>query len=243
MKLLLFSAACLLVFGVAGQAGAAFSTGDLIQVMYDTQTKVEIVSDLGLANAASYSVSGQKAGSSISLSSFGTGANTWNDVQTSYFATTTGTAYVAGTKSLTSGSNPVSSFNTDAGNVEAYYASQGGTLVTNKTPSTTNSFFKIMDVGGSGTGSYGGFIASIFDSDTYTTGFGAKMILYDFTKTSQVGTSTGISIKTAVTSTNVETTTVTGTGTTGTAAPIPGAAWLFGPGLLGLIGLKRKYLG
>jgi hypothetical protein len=27
------------------------------------------------------------------------------------------------------------------------------------------------------------------------------------------------------------------------AAPIPGAAWLFGSGLVGLIGLKRKYLG
>jgi len=27
------------------------------------------------------------------------------------------------------------------------------------------------------------------------------------------------------------------------AAPIPGAVWLFGPGLAGLIGLKRKYLG
>jgi hypothetical protein len=25
--------------------------------------------------------------------------------------------------------------------------------------------------------------------------------------------------------------------------PIPGAAWLLGPGLLGLVGLKRKYLG
>jgi hypothetical protein len=27
------------------------------------------------------------------------------------------------------------------------------------------------------------------------------------------------------------------------AAPIPGAVWLFGPGLVGLIGFKRKCLG
>ncbi len=221
-KLLLFLPACLLVFGVAGQAKASFSSGDLIQVMYDTQSKVEIVSDLGSTNPASYSKNGQVAGGTISLSSFGKTATTWNDVQTSYFATTPGTAYVAGSATLTSASNAVGSFNTNAGNVETYYAGKGGTTVINTTPGTTNSFFKIMDNGGSGTGSYAGFMSSGSDSKTYFTGWGTNMILCAFTNASETGTATGISIKTAVTNTNQEITTVTGTGA-GATAPIPPA--------------------
>jgi hypothetical protein len=32
-------------------------------------------------------------------------------------------------------------------------------------------------------------------------------------------------------------------GSGGSSVPIPGAVWLLGSGLLGLIGLKRKFLG
>ena len=88
-KLLLVFAACLLVFGVASQAQAFFDTGDLVRAMYDSQTGVEVVTDLGaistLQGVTGYTNQADGTSNTVALTTFGTTA-TWSAVKTAYFA-------------------------------------------------------------------------------------------------------------------------------------------------------------
>src|SRR5208283_238287 len=82
-KLLVVLAAGLLVFGVAGQAKASFTTSDeLIRVMYDATTGVEVATTMGVVGTLA-SITNNTAFDVISLSTFND--STWNDVKTAYF--------------------------------------------------------------------------------------------------------------------------------------------------------------
>ena len=124
-KLLVLAAACMLVLGIAGHAGAYFVSGDLIGVMYDASTGVEVATDLGSIGT----LSGQTnvKGDSISLSTFND--TTWSDVNVAYFAynSSTNTLYVAGSgnPSIKLGANQAINFFSTAGSIESYYSSLG----------------------------------------------------------------------------------------------------------------------
>lgn len=62
-KLLVILAACLLVFGVAGQARAYFQTGELIRAVFATNGSYELLSDLGSVSSWNMPAAGVTSGS------------------------------------------------------------------------------------------------------------------------------------------------------------------------------------
>ena len=77
------------MIGLAGQAKAYFAEGDLIRVMYDSKTGVEVVTDLGslssLATQTNYTKQADNTSNTIAVTTFG-GSAVWSDVNTAYFA-------------------------------------------------------------------------------------------------------------------------------------------------------------
>ena len=238
-KLGVFLAVCLLVCATAGRASAYFTDGDLIRVMYDTKTGVEIASDLGALSSFAGKTN-LTAGGTISLSSFGAGA-VWGDIQTAYFAkATTGgvapfDAYLSGTGTMTSASRVWNGFNANVTSIEGYYAGLGTTSTVIGSTTAPNSYYLLMNKSGATPGQMGGFL-SVYSNTEVNNASPVDQYLYNFHITSinnPVTTGTaGITIRTTngVTTINPA------------AVPIPPSVLLMGSGLLGLIGVGRSRL-
>ena len=236
-KLLVVLAVCLLVFGVAGQAKAYFTDGDLIRVMYDSSTNVEIATDLGAIS--SLTTASNLTSSTVSLSQFGSTA-TWSQVNVAYFAdnASVSTAYVAaaGTPVVT-WTKYNGGFKASANDIEGLYQSLGGSTVTTTT-GNANSYYTLMDGNGSYAGQFSEFLKSTSpngEMNMASLGTGLQE-LYAITSATSI---TGIlSLTTSLDPTG----TVASTTVNATAAPIPPSILLLGSGLLGLVGVGRKKL-
>ena len=227
----------------AGSAFAYFGTVsgnnlDLVRVVYDTAGSVEVATDLGSVDG-----SGLASASAFSLSQFGTG-KTFANLNVAYFAfdTTTHSLWTTSTQlpaGFTTGT--VGSAISASGLMSGYYNSLGGstgTVVASQ--SNVNSFFSQFDLGGAATGSADAVLNPATNelnlAALATAGY-ADLQLYKFTITGS-GRNTAVSVASdLVLRTNAD-------GTTSVqATPIPAAAWLFGSGLMGLFGLRRKARG
>jgi hypothetical protein len=249
-KLLGVLAAGLLVFGVAGQAKAAFTSGDLIRVMYDTSTNIEVATDMGSISNLQPTTN-NTAFDPISLSSFGS-AQSWSNVITAYFAVDTSATniYIAGSSSpaMVMNGKSYSGFQSNWSSITGTY--QGQPLISGSSSSVLltgdnagNSYYNLMDAG-QGAGTYNGTLKT--GTSEVNNGTGGTEYLYLFANTSGKSAVTGQLVP-APNGPSPGFTIVTLDGSTeinpvGSAVPIPPSVLLMGSGLLGLIGVGRRKL-
>lgn len=257
-KLLIVLAACMLVAGVAGRANASFSVGDLIRVVYQTTASggtLEEATDLGSAaaieaNPSSLADSGYNLLTGNGTSNFGSLSN----LEVAYFAVNGSTPptatefWTSGTATGTETNNGYTTFKNGISVTAAATISgpNGYTLYSNGTAnawelvSNPTSYYKGMDLNNANaTGSFDKFYtAGAGDGEVaLVSGGSVSQGLFDWKTPTQLSTiSASIILVTSYSGGVISTTAQSN------AAPIPPSVLLFGSGLLGLIGIRRKNL-
>ncbi len=161
-KIMMLLAVTMLLFGFNGQAMAYFAQGDLIQVVYSTAGSYEVATDLG-AFAPTTAYTGPiltfnsnpfpVAGAPGAFSNSG-----WSNLQVSYFVNSGTSAWTSGPiNGQTSAGLQTSQYTNPSQVVLTNYNSYG-TAQVDLLKSNLSSYFTNMDNGGSGLGSFGGFI-------------------------------------------------------------------------------------
>ncbi len=262
-KLLLVFAACLLVFGIASQAQASFNQGDLIRVVYDTTQNVtyETATDLGaissiVSNPSSLSDSGYNISIGVSGSKqFGAQTAGTTTLDVAYFAVNAtggvggnGEMWLSGTTGKTETNYGATAGQGTAQGLSSMLAFgygltvfNGGTVNAWLPTSNGNSYYGTMNGGGSNPGSWNTFyVSGIGDGEiALVSGGTVKQDLFDFSNLNgSVVTVNGIlTLSSTLNSSGVLTTSISPS-----AAPIPPSVLLFGSGLLGLVGIRRRNL-
>jgi hypothetical protein len=245
-KLLVVLAACLLVFGVAGQAKASFTAGDLIRVVYQTTANggtYEVATDLGSAS----SILSGGALSSNTFNLFGTGTHfAGSDATTlevAYFAVNSGKTefWSSGTQGSTETNNGRTSWTNTIGaaalTLVNTYNSTGQTNAWAQFTTNHSTYYNLMDKNSAtNTGSFDYFYKSgAADGEAQLVVGSVSQDIFDW-KTPGTLTSNLAGSLTLVT-------TVDASGnitSSASAVPIPPSVLLLGSGLLGLIGIRRK---
>ncbi len=238
-KLFVVLIAAMLVAGFAGKAAASyFNDGDLIRVVFDTASHVEVATDLG-------SLSGILAGGSLSADSFKayftTGGTTdWANMQVAYFSfnsASPSTVYASG-----SSTTPLQFGGRKWGGADGGWVTMQGVGVYNGSSSTVStlttadaSFYSKLDGGHAWLGQYvtvGSVDFSLAALATQQNDGGVA--LYSMPTTQALGnhtaTATGLTLYTLS----------DGTTSTTSPVPVPPAILLLAPGLIGLIGIRRR---
>jgi hypothetical protein len=254
--------AALLVFGVAAPGHATFGPGELIMEAYDATTGVEIGQDLGTLTTILNTPGQQTLGTTLSLSQFGTGA-TWGQVQVSYWELTGTTAastspssnfVVSAMATPTSGTSKWGGVATDATEIWDYYGNGTATYFKGVTTNTTGSYYQLVDGAGNDVGGWGNFInsTSINGVEVAVVENGSQsQNLYQWVGSSiSSGSRTGLNVGQTAQELTGTIYTVENDANGGlqaeftsgqvTATPLPPSALLLAPGLLGLIGLRKR---
>jgi hypothetical protein len=237
-KLVTILAAALLTLGAAANAMAYFDDLSLVRVVYDSSNPagVEVAYDLG--NINSYLASGGtfSAGSSI-LADFG--SVTADKLRVAYFAydSSTSSMWVSGgdtapTANIGAFDNVFnSSFMTALG---VYQASGTDKAVT--TMDNANSYYTWFNQSGNLTGSFAGsFNTNVGEASLADMATGTAQKLYFFAEANNGGT--GVMAMNITTNANGSTTLAA----EATPTPIPPSFLLMGSGLLGMVGIRRKF--
>jgi hypothetical protein len=236
-KIMILFAVAMLLLGVSGQAMAAFTTGDLIRVVYGNGN--EYVSDLGNFSSLTSAGSGNVVSSDyINFSTFGGATN--DQLKVAYFMYTSTAQGDAANYAWTSGISPTgqwsgsgkwAAFNSAAGYILAQ--ASGSTSGSDATIASgnLNSYETRMQTSGTmssflntathpGTGS---------DQSLTTAGYVDQYLYYYSTPNSAKA---GLQVATIRTFADGHTEL--------NPTPIPATFLLFGSGLLGLVGIRRK---
>lgn len=246
--------AAMLLLGAASQAMAYFAgTTELVRVVFNRNGTVEVATDLGNINtlAATAPNANLAVGNGTAAFTVGqvTGAGSMADLFVAYFATDGITnAWIAGTSPILAGSRKGTSLNTGVESINTYYNSLGGTTGTvvgshGVGNNTYTELFNQTTLGG-----YGNFVNQSTDLQFGTevnlanlvaaNGF-TDQILYGF-----IGNANATIAPTGVAGVTIRTLVdANGNGYTvinPSAVPIPPSVLLFGSGLLGMIGIRRK---
>ncbi|OPY70232.1 MAG: hypothetical protein A4E57_00646 [Syntrophorhabdaceae bacterium PtaU1.Bin034] len=257
-KLLGMMAGAALLLGMATQSMAAFEDLKLIRTLYDRSASVtaEIGTDLGVDLTTVSGASGD-VGSLVALSSF-TGLSSLSSFVVSYYGFNdavlneadywiTGTADVAPVLLARKGVT----LQGIGMQLQDYYAQTGG--IADK--SHAKAYESAFDVNGTAFGTFGNtlaagsLVANIYLADLATGDHYVDSYLYFFDYNNrQSGSTTGVQVAqirtymTAGADGNYDTLFDNFIGTTinPSAVPVPASLLLFAPGLLGLIGLRRR---
>ena len=237
--------AAFLTFAIAGQAKAYFEDLKLTRVLYDDAMTKEVATDLGNITLMDFTpgnsfVVGDGA-DAFSLGMF-PGGTTWADLQVTYW---TMEAYTKDAWIATTASDHVpplrlrgwTNFQSSTDVNQTYFAGQGTGSTVEGTPSDVHSYNYSLNQGV--LGRYADYItestgeASL--ADLATVGY-VDMYLYRF-EDRKVFVPGPVEDYMAVIRTFAD-----GSTTMMSPVPIPGAAILFGSGLLGLVGIRRRKL-
>lgn len=251
-KIMMLFVAMMLVVGFSGQAMAAFENAHLVRVVYtggatgmETATDLGDISTITATTTANYLFSGQ---GKFDLAAIG--GNATNSFVT-YFAVVPSGA----TRAWLSGSDggqrvAKSGFSGFAGaqGTTGYTGmlKLAGTSQVTSSSTDPKSFWNTL-ANGTGSGTMKGFInggnsdgsANIATANLAglaSTGYVDQKLFY-YSAPSGIGNATGVSVATIRTFADGHTEL---NPVTAPAVPIPAAAYLFGTGLLGLIGIRRK---
>jgi hypothetical protein len=251
-KFLVVAAAAFLMMGLAGQAKADYANGDVIEVVYQASSQYEVATDIG--SMTSLESSGNSALTNASYSVFGTGSSFTG---TSASSLTVAFFEVASSKNSLAASGPYKSTEMNDGypqaktgtaasmkSLSAYYATLSGgsgQAWQNYDPNTnggvTSSYYYLMDGNGTAVGSFGGLYLNNPNGEASFTNGDAKLALYYWAAdTSESTQPPALSFDVAVSGNTLTTSVIPNT----SATPIPPSVLLFGSGLLGLIGVRRK---
>jgi hypothetical protein len=244
-KILMLLAATTLLLGVSGQAMASLTVGDLIRVVYKFDgTGSEVATDLTGATGwtTGTTITGPTSYSSnnFSLSQFSGSA--WGDLRVAYYANTSpaGNFWFTGPDGgMESRASKMATVRTKLASMNGVYSTAMSTGKQGTIQSTAaNSYWNLMNMGGVEIGSWGTFVqpfngvASL--ADLGTTGF-VDQYLYYWPSTVSNTVAPGTQVAKIRTYAD---------GTTQVSevpqVPIPAAVYLFGTGLLGLIGIRRR---
>ncbi|MGC1456606.1 MAG: hypothetical protein WA946_15585 [Nitrospirota bacterium] len=244
-KIILLFVAMMLMVSFAGQAMAAFDEGDLIRVVYSgTGAGTEYATDLGAFSASAPLTTNVAFNTdTFSLSKLGSGATLANTNVAYFILSNTanggnGSAYASGPANA-GNINPYAfwgSFSPAAGSTLDTY--RGAAVGNNATVAQTGtySYWNMMNGGGTMIGTMGNYLAS-GDAEknlgALATSSYVDQVLYYYGSDPSSGAQ-GTSIATIRTFADGSTQLVA------QATPIPAAIYLFGSGLMGLVGLRRK---
>ena len=253
-KIMMLLATTMLLFGVSGQAMASLTASDLIRVVYKYDgSGVEVATDLAGAT-------GWTSGSAITspvtyntdnflLSQF-TGS-AWGDLRVAYYANTplgvpgvpSGSFWFSGPDGgMDNSASKKSLLTTGLSQMNGVYSTAMGTGKQGTIQSTNDSsYYKKMNLNGTNIGSWGSYVGNGMGvkslADLGTTGF-VDQYLYYYPSATSNNAGTGVQVEKIRTYAD---------GTTQVSAvsqvpevPVPAALYLFGTGLLGLIGIRRK---
>ncbi|MBN1625272.1 MAG: PEP-CTERM sorting domain-containing protein [Deltaproteobacteria bacterium] len=238
-----------LMFGVAGNALAAFDRNDLVQVVYNENDN-EVAINLGDISEIDFNASNQIISDpgSVSLTQFDT-IDTWEDLSLAFFAGDNSTYQIwfATTKDTISGisSAGYTPFQSAATSLYSYFNTDGiddGLFIGASATAGTNSYDERMNSNSTAPGYYSGFNntdTSFGEADLaalVTDGF-VDMYLYHYNGITLVNGANG-SQYTAVLRYFADGSTVLNPITS--PVPVPASVLLFGSGLLGLFGIRRK---
>jgi hypothetical protein len=249
-RILMLMMVALVMFGVSGQAMASFNDGDLVRVVYQgSGTGTEYVTDLGnFSTLTSPIASNNPLTGTDTFSMSSVGASSWASMQVAYYIVSfsannnNGAAWTSG--GVNGGHTNAGAFNGFLGATAATNSSwgiySGGANSATVQQADLGSYWNNLNLATSGApniGSMGGYLVTPANSaeanlaNLATTGY-VDQILYYYSNGDTGGRGTAVAtIRTLL----------NGTGSTQLlATPIPAAAYLFGSGLLGMFGLRRK---
>jgi hypothetical protein len=232
--------AAALLLGFTGASMAAMSNLELYMVVYTSTGSVETITDLGtIGEEIDLSSQGLVLSSVDALSDlsvYGDGT-TYSNLRVAYFAlnntSSTDEAWVTGdTTRLSRGfTNYIKNFTY----VATYYSDldEGETLIGTKSGTGINSYYYIMDSNGTSPGTFGNFSLETNGEVSLATlasvGY-VDQILYYYTST---GSTTGVVAAVIRTYANGDVVI--------NPVPVPPGLLLLAPGLLGLIGLRKRF--
>jgi hypothetical protein len=244
-KLVSILAAALFTMGMASQAMAFFDNGDLIQVVYNTAGGNEVATDLGTISGSTFTSNGNSmsflGGGTISGTSV-SGGSTFAGVQLSklnviYLAMDTNNGSNPIYFSSNSATAPVYQNGGQWGNANSLLQSLYNGIGTQQVTVSTLNANSYANNFGSTPGDLGGLLTAPSAEATLTALAGGGTItqkLYYFADTVNGGTAQNLAL-------NV-TTLSDGTFTAADAStPIPPSFLLMGSGLLGMVGIRRKF--
>jgi len=243
----------LVMFGVSGQAMASFNDGDLLRVVYTgSGSGTEYITDLGnFSTLTSPITSNNTLAGTDTFSLASVGASSWANVQIAYFIVNTagngGTGAVwtsGGTNGGNTNAGALASF-TGAGALtyNSWQTNSAGANSLTESQASGVSYWTWLNNAQSGAPDIGGMAGYLKTpgstaeanlGNLATAGY-VDQVLYYYGATPDSGLR-GTAVATIRTLLN-------GTGSTqllASAVPIPAAAYLFGSGLLGMFGLRRK---
>jgi len=235
----LIAIAAVMMVGLAGNAMAYFEDNHLIRIIYQTNGSVELASDLGLFTDALNSTN-TALGDSFSLSQFSSAS--YSDLQVAYVVGgfTAQQWYLSGEadNAPVSGTNKGTTLRSAWLGVDSYYGSSSSTVVKDKNAVT--SYYTKMDFGniliaGTFAGFYADGMGEANLADLATVGY-VDQVMYNFPTATLNSALEGTAVATIRTWADGTTTIVPSAAT----VPLPASVLLFGSGLLGLFGIRRK---
>ncbi len=248
----------LLLFGLAGQGLAAFANGDLIRVVYDTSYdpfgnptggSYEYATDLGSLATLKSTAAGTVVGENFTQFT----GTAYDHLQVAYYvylsnADGANHPYIASTSTEQPGvtGSSYSALTGNMGRLKALYTTPANQVSSNTAKvaqSTVDSYWLSPNQGGNGWGSYAYYIpigSGEASLDPLADSLGVMMWLYAYNSTGPIGAF----LNSAGYHFGLETVVVDGVGVTRIAdaapVPVPPSLVLLAPGLLGLIGLRRR---
>lgn len=242
-KIVMLLIAAVMLFGVSGQAMAAFSDGDLIQVVYQKGGTAEVATDLGAVSLGTTAYTGPTinfnanpfptAGSGV----FATASQ--SDLQVAYYIAggTAGSApaYVSGSNATqTSAARQGAKVGNLTVQNTMYNTVSGGGSQASVLQNNIQSYYSLSDAGGNTIGGFGGFIPVKDGEVSLGTSAYVDTYLYYYATPNATSSKAGVQVATIRTFANGSSQVV------GPVTPIPASILLLGSGLAGLVGIRRK---